>query len=80
MTDSLELLSGKVGEVVKRLDDLSAENASLKAENEGLKVEILNLRKQYHRLMLDKNDQSEAVRARLVTLLDRLNQLESLTG
>jgi regulator of replication initiation timing len=80
MSDRLELLSEKVEEAAKRLSELSVENTSLRAENDSLKSELVGIRKQYHRLMLEKNDQSQAVRSRLTALLDRLSQLESLTG
>ena len=80
MADKLAMLSQKVDEVLKRLEELRAENTTLKAENVNLSSELSKLKKEYSELTLNKNDQADAVRTRLASVLERLNQLEALSA
>jgi len=45
-----------------------------------LKTELKSIKKDYNSLMLEKNDQNDACKTKLVTVLDRLNQLEAITN
>ena len=78
MSDKLETLSTKIDEVLGRLEQLKLENASLKDQDSNLKSELVSVRKQYNSVLLEKADQADTFRDKLVLVLDRLNQLESL--
>jgi FtsZ-binding cell division protein ZapB len=78
MSGKLESLAEKVEKVLALLDKIKSENASLKRENAKLRSEAAGIRKEYRKLKLGSADQSEAVKSRLVAVLGRLNELESL--
>ena len=78
MSDKLETLSTKIDEVLGRLEQLKLENASLKDQDSDLKSELVSVRKQYNSVVLEKADQADTFRDKLVLVLDRLNQIESL--
>ena len=78
MSDKLETLSSKIDEVLGRLEQLKSENASLKDQDSDLKSELVSVRKQYNSVVLEKADQADTFRDKLVLVLNRLNQLESL--
>ena len=78
MSDRLTVLTEKVEEVLRRLEQLKSENASLKNQSRELQMELTSLNREYKSVMLEKNDQSEKLRSKLSLVLERLNQLESL--
>lgn len=78
MGDKLELLEQKIEAVIERLERLRNENSDLKASNTDMKKELGGIRKQYDSARLGQVDQSELVKSKLVSILDRLNELEKL--
>ena len=78
MSDKYTLLEEKVSQVLERLDGLKTENTSLQQENTALKGELSGLRQEFHRFRLEHNDQNEAVRSKLATLLSRIEELERM--
>ena len=78
MGDKLELLEQKIEAVIGRLEKLRDENSDLKASNTGMKKELGGIRKQFDNARLGQVDQSELVKSKLVSILDRLNELEKL--
>jgi FtsZ-binding cell division protein ZapB len=78
MEPKLQLLVDKIEELLSVFDRLKRENVSLKAENMELKTELAKLRKEYHQIELGHTDQSEAIKAKLTSVLGRLEELESL--
>jgi len=78
MQGKLDILSEKVEKVLNLLERVKSENAALKEENQKLKTELASIRKEYRNLKLGSADQSQAVKSRLVTVLNRLEELESL--
>lgn len=80
MSDRLNRLAEKVDEVLIRLDSMKSENRELKAGNTKLKSELLGLKKEHDSLMLEKNDRSDHLKSKLISVLSRLDELDSLTG
>jgi FtsZ-binding cell division protein ZapB len=78
MPDKLDLLEDKVGQVLTKLEALHTANASLASENRQLKAQVTRLEKEFNQLRLEHNDQSAAVKAKLVTMLGRIEELEKI--
>jgi predicted nuclease with TOPRIM domain len=78
MSDKLEVLSTKIDEVLGRLEKLKSENTSLKDQDTNMRSELVSLKKQYSSVLLEKADQADNFRDKLVMVLDRLSQLETL--
>jgi uncharacterized coiled-coil DUF342 family protein len=83
--EKFELLASRIDELTENLRRLRGENQSLKQQREGLQGEIEELRselgtmrEQYHRMKLDQADRSALVTSKLTTVLQRLDELESL--
>lgn len=79
MTDTLDQIAQKVDQLLEMVKNLKSENASLKAENRQRKAEMSGLDKQQKNQLLKAADQSEAVRTKLQSVLNRLDELEKLT-
>ena len=69
-----------MGEDIADLDKMKAENNELKADNSRIKTELLAVKKEYDSLMLEKNDRSDHLKTKLVSILGRLDELDTLTG
>lgn len=80
MSEKLEQLAQKVDLVLSKLEQVQAENRTLKLDKENLKKELLQLRKEHEAVMVQQNDRSEKVRSRLSVILERLDQLETLSA
>ena len=78
MTDTLGQIAQKVDQLLEMVKNLKSENASLKAENRQRKAEMSGLDKQQKSQSLKAADQSEAVRTKLQSVLNRLDELEKL--
>ncbi len=78
MSDKLEVLSTKIDEVLGRFEQLKSENTTLKDQDADMKAELVSLKKHYSSVMLENADQADNFRDKLVLVLDRLSQLESL--
>lgn len=78
MADKLEILKQKVTEVIARLDSLQGENTELVKENRELKRQISVLRAELDHLRLEQADQKMAVKSRLATMLNRVEELEKI--
>ncbi len=79
MQGKLELLAERVEKVLGLLDRVKHENLSLKQENERFKAELVGLRKECRELKLENADRSQAVKSKLMSVLDRLEELESFS-
>jgi len=79
MQGKLELLAERVEKVLGLLDRVKHDNLSLKQENERLKAELVGLRKECRELKLESADRSQAVKSKLMSVLDRLEELESFS-
>lgn len=80
MSEKLQQLAQKVDLVLSRLEQVQAENRTLKFEKDNLKKELLQLRKEHEAVLVQQNDRSEKVRSRLSVILERLDQLETLSA
>ena len=78
MSGMPESLAEKVEKVLHLLDKVKTENALIKQENTRLRAEVADIKKEYREIKLGNADQSEAVRTRLMAVLSRLEELESL--
>lgn len=78
MSGKFESLVEKAEKVLALLDRVKSENASLKQENAKLSAEMASIKKECRKLKLGSADQSEAVKSRLMAVLGRLKELESL--
>jgi regulator of replication initiation timing len=78
MTDKLQLLEEKIGQVLHKLEDLKSQNAGLKRENDGLKGDLSRLESDFAGFKLEQNDRAEQVKYKLTALLDRIEELEKI--
>ena len=78
MSDKFELLEEKIGKVVQVVDLLRSENVSLQQENSSLQKQLTRLGQELHQLKLTQNDQADAVKTKLSTLLNRIEELENI--
>jgi len=78
MSGKFESLAEKVEKVLALLDKVKCENASLKQGNAELRAKMASINKECRQLKLGSADQSEAVKSRLMSVLGRLEELESL--
>lgn len=80
MKEKINAIEVKVEELVGRLERLSQANKELASDNSTLKAELSRLKKQLKDSQLGSGDTNEAVKRRLTSVLDRLDELESLAN
>ncbi len=80
MKEKIDKIQEKVEELIGRLEKQSQVNKSLKSDNQDLKNELSGLKRQLKDSQLGSGDTNEAVKRRLNSVLDRLNELESLAN
>jgi regulator of replication initiation timing len=80
VSDTLDQIAQKVDRLLDVVKNLKSENAALTADNRKLKTELSGLDKKRQSVSLKAADQSDAVRTKLQTVLNRLEELEKLTG
>ena len=80
MGNSLEMLMDRVEKAIVLIDNLEKENKLLKTENSQLKTELNKTAKAFNKISLKKSDEKEKVKNRLVSILDRLETIENMTG
>lgn len=78
MTERFDELEAKVNQMIKLIGDLRQDNSRLKDENHSLHNELDNTRQQLEQLKLRQNDQTETVKAKLSSILQRIEELEHL--
>ncbi len=78
MDEKLDLLFEKVERVADLLDATRRHNAELKEENSRLITELTEVNRELEALKLNSADQAGRTRTKLITVLDRLEQLEKL--
>jgi len=80
MKEKINAIELKVEELVGRLEKLSHTNKELASDNSDLKNELSRLKKQLKDSQLGSGDTNEAVKRRLTSVLDRLDELEGLVN
>ncbi|HEX2897771.1 MAG TPA: hypothetical protein VHP63_06960 [candidate division Zixibacteria bacterium] len=80
MKEKINAIEVKVDELVGRLEKLSQANKELSSDNLDLKNELSRLKKQLKDSQLGSGDTNEAVKRRLTSVLDRLDELEALVN
>lgn len=80
MRDSLSLVESKVEAVLALVEKIKQEKAALADENDQLKIELAQLRKQFSALKLQKTDQNDDVRSKLQLILSRVDELEGMAS
>lgn len=80
MDPKLQQVAQKIERMLSDLKQLEEENAQLRSDNQQLKAELGDLEKGYQQLQLASADRSETARVKLTRILDRLEELEKLTG
>ncbi len=78
MADKFQMLEDKVGKVLQKIEALTGENKSLKSENEQLESELTGLKQEFKQFRLQQNDQAEAIKSKLASLLSRIEELEKI--
>ena len=78
MSDQINVLEAKISQVLQKLDALKSENVSLQSENSALRDQVNRLRQEFERFRVEHNDQVEAVKTKLSTLLGRIEELEQI--
>ncbi len=80
MKEKIEAIKAKVEEVAGRLEKLNKTNKQLADDNQDLKSELNRLKRQLKDSQLGSGDTNEAVKRRLSSVLERLNEIESLAN
>jgi regulator of replication initiation timing len=80
MDEKLEQLMTKVEKVGQLVDTLKTDNGQLRAENHALKSELTRLQKEMESVRLSTSDHSDAVKSKLGRVLERLEQLETISA
>lgn len=78
MPDNIRVLETKISQVLEKLETLKAENGELHAENRMLRSQLNGLKQEFDRFRMEHNDQVEAVKSKLATLLGRIEELEQI--
>ena len=77
MPYQFSVLEEKVDRVLAQLDELKAENIALKEENSELRSELVKIKRDFESLKLTHTDRSNQVKTKLVSVLNRLEELEA---
>ncbi|MGH8016093.1 MAG: hypothetical protein ACREBV_07880 [Candidatus Zixiibacteriota bacterium] len=77
MKEKIASIQTKVDELLTRFGKLNQSNQSLATQNHELKTELNRLRKQLKDSQLGSGDTNEAVKRKLTSVLDRLEELEA---
>lgn len=80
MKEKLNLISEKVDDIVALVEQLRSENVDLARDNRTLKIQISRLLKESKEAGLDYVDRRDSVKTKLNSVLNRLEELESLAG
>ena len=78
MADKFQMLEDKVGKVLQKVEALTGENKTLKSDNAQLESELTGLKQEFKQFRLQQNDQAEAVKSKLASLLGRIEELEKI--
>lgn len=78
MPDNIRVLETKISQVLEKLETIKAENGDLQTENRALKNQFNGLKQEFDRFRMEHNDQVEAVKSKLATLLGRIEELEHI--
>ena len=78
MGDSLRLLEKKVDQVLELVEQLRQQNNTLTKENKSLQSELAEIRRINRKLTVSTSDRSETVKAKLHSVLSRVEELEDL--
>lgn len=80
MGDKLTLVESKVEAVLELVEKIKNDKAVLTDDNDRLKTELAQIRKQFSALKLEKTDKNDAIRSKLQLVLSRVDELESLAS
>lgn len=80
MDEKLEQLLTKVERVGQLVDTLKTDNGQLRAENQTLKGDLSRLQKEMETIKLSSSDHSDAIKSKLGRVLERLEQLETISA
>lgn len=80
MGDKLTLVESKVEAVLELVEKIKNDKAVLTDDNDRLKIELAQIRKQFSALKLEKTDKNDAIRSKLQLVLSRVDELESLAS
>ena len=80
MTDKFSLLEDRVTRVLHMMERLRKEKTELERANRSLTTELVELKRKYQDLNATSREQSQAVKSRLATVLNRIEELERLNS
>jgi len=78
MKEKIAVIETKVEALLERYDKLNKANKSISTENSELKSEVNQLKRHLRDTKLGSGDTNEAVKRKLTSVLDRLEELESM--
>lgn len=78
MKEKITIIESKIDDLVGRLQELNQANKGLLSDNQSLKSELNRLKKQLKDSQLGSGDTNEAVKRKLNSVLERLNELEAM--
>ncbi|MBD3403618.1 cell division protein ZapB [candidate division GN15 bacterium] len=78
MSDKLARIEDRVDKLLALVERLKDDNRRLREQNRGLKADMAELQREFDSLRLSQNDQAGAVRAKLSSVLNRIEELESM--
>ncbi len=80
MTDRFGQLEDRVTRVLRLVATLQKEKGDLESENRALSGELADLKRRYQELSVTSREQSQAVKNRLASVLNRIEELERLNS
>lgn len=78
MSDKLKLLEKKAEQVLAKMQELRKDNDGLRQTKADLESQLAVLKRDYESLRLDHNDRSAQMKAKLSTVLNRIEELEKI--
>jgi len=76
--DALEQLENKISKALNLVEKLSEENKALKDENKQLSSELTKTKTELNSTESEKIEQTDRIKNRLGSILDKLDQLEEV--
>ena len=80
MVDKIALLEDRLDKLILLVEKLKEENAKYRARNSELQSELSKIRLEVNRLRVQENDQTQAIKEKLISISTYVTELESAVG
>ncbi|HUV30209.1 MAG TPA: hypothetical protein VMY05_03840 [Acidobacteriota bacterium] len=78
MSGKFALLEEKVEAVLAQLEELRRERTAIREENRDLGSELNRMRQSFEEFKLSQADQADVVKSKLMAVLDRIKEFETI--